>query len=150
MSPALDKLLWKDARDIGDHKVVSGDAERYVARIFYKGIYLTGFIKVDTNELFVVDKDGKLIDCSLFVQVLTCADISDYSWVEYEPGELIPSSAVVGGFGEDGTPLYVVNVKLLHWKPSYYDDRNKRLHVKGIRNRTVNAVKMLIENWFRF
>ena len=89
ISQTLEKLQWKDPRHIGDREVVRKNADRHVARILYQGIYLTGFIKDDNNELYVVDMNETRIHCSQFVQVLSCADSSDYTWLWYEIGEPI-------------------------------------------------------------
>ena len=148
VSPALEKLQWKDPRHIGDREFIRFDAERHVARIIYQGIYMTGYLmsKKD-DELFVVDMNGDRIYCSLFVEVLTCVNSSDYSWLDYAPGEPIPSSAVGGGFGQDGIPVYVICIKLADWKLGYYSDRNKMLYVKGLKkDKTPKAVKILVEN----
>ena len=148
VSPALKKLQWKDARDIGDREVVyTVVGGRYVARILYLGIYISGYIRYE--QLYVVNMNGNRIRCSLSIEVLTCVNSSDYSWLGYEMEELIPSSAVVGGFGQDGTPLYVISVKLKSWKPGYYCDRTKQLYVKGFdftRDNTRKAIKILVEN----
>ena len=121
---------------MGIVKVLRLYKRRYVARTFYQGIYLPGYVRDNNNKLHVVDMNHKRIGCSLFVEVLTCVNSSDYTWLEYEPGESIPSSAVVVGFGQDGTPLYVVPVKLIViW---YVKRPNK--------NTTIKAVKMLAEN----
>ena len=143
MSQRLEKLQWKDPGDIGGREVVWAKiGQRYVARVLYKGIYLTGFFRGKT--LFVVDMNGKLIRCSTLAQVLTCADPSDYSWSEYERGEPIPSSAVVGGYAQDGTPLYVANIKLTDWKPSYYNARTEKFYVNYMGSR-VKKARILIE-----
>ena len=148
VSPVLQKLQWKNPRDVGDRKVLRPYKGRYVARTFYRGIYLPGYVK-DNNMLYVVDMNHKRIACSLFVEILTCVNSSDYTWLEYEPGESIPSSAGVGGFGQGGTPLYVVTVKLFDWKPGYYSDDTKQLYVKrSTKNTNFKAVKMLAEKWF--
>ena len=146
MSQTLEKLQWINPHHIGDRELVRIDAERHVARILYQGIYLIGFIRDANNELYVVDMNGKLIHCSpLFVQVLTCAKSSDYSWWAFELGEPLPSSAVVGGYGQDGAPLYVVNIKMNSWKPGYYDARTQQFYVNR-RGSRVKAQKVLVEN----
>ena len=145
ISQTLEKLQWKDPRHIGDREVIRKNAERHVARILYQGIYLTGFIKDDNNELYVVDMNETRIHCSQFVQVLTCADSSDYTWLKYEIGEPIPSSAVVGGHGQDGTPLYVASIKMIDWKPTYYNEHTLRFYVYR-RDSNVTARRILIEN----
>ena len=149
MSQTLKTLQWRHPAVIGDREVVRADAERYIARILYQGIFLTGFMKDKTNQLFVVDMNGIRIHCSLFIEVLTCVNSTNYSWLEYELGESIPASAVIGGFGQDGTPLYVVSVHLIDWKPGYYSDCTKQLFVKGLKEvSTMKAVRMLVENWY--
>ena len=74
--------------------------ECYV-RMLYQEIYWTVSIKIKTKQLLTVDMSGKQVECSLFAQVWTFTDTSDYSWMKYEPLEPIPSSAVTGDYGRD-------------------------------------------------
>ena len=145
MSQTLEKLQWREPRHIGDREVVRADAHRHVVRVLYQGVYLTGFIRDSINVVFVVDMNGNRIRCPLSVQVLTSVDSNDYSWLKYEMGDPIPSSAVVGGYGQDGTPLYVVNIMMKNWKPSYYNEHTKQFYVNRM-DGVVKAAQILVEN----
>ena len=63
---------------------------------------------------FALTMKGEIIKCREGFHVLTYAQPADYQWIKFSIGDDIPSSAVVGGYWRDGTPLYIICVKHQH------------------------------------
>ena len=152
VSPALDKLQWKGQYNTGDHKAVrTKNGERGILRALYQGMYITGFFLTTGNTAYIVDMDGKRFHCSHLYQILTYTDPADLSWVDYDAGAPILLSAVVGGYSQNGAPLYVVSLspprKSGDWKPGYYNAFTKEVRVAKARG-TNRPFRLLVENWF--
>ena len=99
---------------------------RHVARVLYKGIYLTA--AVGNAKSRVTTPDGVLhflYQCGETMQFLM---LSDYKWDVFYAGWAIPTNAIIGGYRSDGKPLYVVSTTYARSAryPGYYDPSTRK------------------------
>ena len=146
-TPTQRKLKWMEPHDVGSQRsiITVYMARRQVARVLHEGTYVTGFVFISRGEFLAVTMDGKLVTCDEAFQVLTYVRPDDYMWINFAPGDEVPTSAVVGGYWRDGTPLYVINVHNgIVWKPGFYNADTERIYV---RNKPILAMVLLIESY---
>ena len=148
MEPLRGKCIhrhWRLRQNVGDRGVVPVENGREIARILYRGMYLTGFLHTRKNVVYAVDISGNEVECSTFLQVLTWAHQTDYSWLGYELGEPIPLSAVVVGYWQ-GAPIYVVSATFNSRKSGYYNPVTEQLYIPRGQGRTATNIWLLVEN----
>ena len=146
ITPTQGKLKWLEPGEVGSRKVFQITDTRQVARVLYQGTYLPGYFLNKKDEYQGSCMDGKWIICKAGVQVLTYDKEMDYSWVNFTIGEEVPSTAVVGGFWQDGSPLYIVQMNLREWKSGFYSAITGRYYTKSDGKVPSSGVLMLLEN----
>ena len=101
---------------------------------------------VSRGRFLTLTMNGKLVICEEAFQVLTYVRPDDFSWINFAPGDVVPASAVVGGYWRDGTPLYVINVQNdVTWKPGFYNAATESIYVLIEKILTLH---LLIENYW--
>ena len=101
---------------------------RYVARSFYKGLYLPG-----TYQFHFTARGPRnwWVRCDYNIQFLFFDDPSHYKWDIFYIGGHVPSTAIIGGYWPDGAPLYIVEVSVWSIKtkfPMYYNPETLRVY----------------------
>ena len=110
--PPADNWHWvSTTSDLSDALIMEHwGVVRYVSRVFERGIYLPGWWRPGLFGFRAVrpfrdfngcDGDGK--PGELLVFPAGC-----YQWSSFTIGDTVPSDAVMGGYGMDLAPLYIV------------------------------------------
>ena len=81
---------------------------RYVTRGLNKGLYLPGWGRPGLFHAWGPSDEN--IKCRSNIQFLILKDPSFYRWEIFYKGDPIPSTAIIGGYWRDGSPLYIVKV----------------------------------------
>ena len=145
-TPTQGKLKWLQPGEISSRKVFQITNSRQVARVLYEGTYLPGYFLNKKDEFQSSDFNGKTIKCTTGIEIMTYSNEIEWAWVAFTPGETVPSSAVVGGFWQDGSPLYIVNIKLTEWKSGFYSAITGQYYTKFGGSDEASDLLMLIEN----
>ena len=84
-------------------------AHRFVSRVLYRGLYLPGWWRNDAERFRTIDPfTNTMVKCVSNGQFISFTGATNYTWVDFTSGDDVPDSAIIGGFGYDATPLYVV------------------------------------------
>ena len=106
-----------------------------------KGLYLPGWY--ENGKFRVVSEQSTKLICKAgyFLQVTpNCSSM----WQDYTVGDPIPGQAVQISVWKDGTPLYMVAVRIGFWYVGYYLPSAKRTFVLVRQVESPTNVKMLI------
>ena len=146
------RLKWLTSSEIGARSVFVMGADRKVARVIYKGMYLPGFT---TRKGAFKAYDGKrnLITCTNAIQYLTYSNTADYVWIHFTVGNQVPVKAIIGGYWPNGSPLYIVKTVPgggVPEKCGYYNPTTQQSYIQqaGVENGPgPQELEMLLENW---
>ena len=118
---------------------------RYVTRGLHKGLYLPGHCRSGLFRTW--GPSDEVIKCWSNIQFLIFEDPSFYRWEIFRKGDPMPSTAIIGGYWRDGSPLYIVKVtagphNAIH--PLYYNADT--LQVYPIYDDMNSEMGILVEN----
>ena len=149
ITPTQRKLQWMEPRYVGSQRFILTTlaATRQIARVLHDGTYVPGFVLISKRKFIAFTMEGRSITCSEAFQVLTYVQPHDYFWINFAPGDDVPVSAVVGGYGRDGTPLYVIIGQFSNAvKPGFYNGATEQIYVKN-KKMTPVTVFLLLESY---
>ena len=134
-----------------------GQHKRFVGRIFIDGFYVPGYYKIGNKVLSrpfrgVTLQDKLRMNCPPYAgEFLAFNDTSEYRFVSFPAGSLVPVSAPAISAFHDGTPLYVIR-KSFPGAPGYdltgyYDPISETNYIFNFDVETpTNGVKILVLN----
>ena len=153
ITPPEHRLRWLTLSQKGTRNVINMGTGRSVARVIYKGMYLPGFTN-SKGDFKAYDMKRNVITCTNGIQYLTISAATDYSWVNFTAGDQAPTSSVIGGYGPDGSSLFVVKTikkpgPEKRVKFGYYDPATQEAYIQefdGQNGPGPQDVEMLLEN----
>ena len=84
-------------------------AHRFVWRVLYRGLYLPGWWRNDAERFRTIDPlTNTMVKSVSNGQFISFTRSTNYTWTNYTAGNEVPDSAIIGGYGHDATPLYIV------------------------------------------
>ena len=115
-SPADSGWQWITADDPFSEEglvyMVDRYAHRFVSRVLYRGLYLPGWWRNDGEGFRSIDPfTNTMVKCVSNGQFISFTGATNYTWVDFTSGDDVPDSAIIGGHGHDGAPLYVVKAE---------------------------------------
>ena len=149
VKPSQRKLQWMEPSDVGSQRSIftTSSNKRQVARVLHEGLFVPGYVLVSSGKFQASAMKGNIIICYRAYQVLTYGQSDDYLWLNFAPGDDVPLSAVVGGYGPDETPLYIIKGDYgVSVKPGFYNAATERIHVKGMHVDPL-TLSLLLENY---
>ena len=127
---------WEDVEDpyVRDD-VVGMDSDNgwgyrlFIGRMYYKGLYLPGWLKIDSDMFRSVDPiENRMISCPVGKNLVLNGSVS-YSWPMFNGGDVIPNNTVIGGYGPQSEPLYITKVVMTGLSIyGYYNPLNQKVH----------------------
>ena len=152
--PADSDWQWITAEDPFSQEglihMVDWSAHRFISRVLYRGLYLPGWWKNDVERFRTIDPfTYTMVKCVSNGEFLSFTGATNYMWVDFTAGDDVPDSAIIGGYGHDATPLYVV--KAVFSKSAilagYYNARSQASYIVHGRLRQPTTFQILLYDW---
>lgn len=93
---------------------------RYVSMLFHKGLYLPGWFQSGEELHHIVTPGNYTMATCPDGYFLTFPTPSDYAWIKYTAGDVIPDGAVTGGVWLNGLVLYIIKGTIIKETVSGY------------------------------
>ena len=165
LSECSNQVPWKSQRPKDDgwqwmlavnpHSINDSIAlwDRYVVRVFYKGLYLPGWWRNKPHPGFVravLTHERRNVRCDYTVEFLVVSDPSKYIWIPLNTNDPVLTNAIIGGHGPDSTPFYIsrniIIAKVTSMVPGIYIALNKTAFYNYYGYHEVMPMNILVYN----